>query len=249
MTRTSIDSEQCPGRATRPVGARAPLRRPWRSWSKRRGSFAGVGLLLSVLCASTPAAPLQLDVEGRAPQDLVAASAGSLPPVFVPPAVATVPPIVRRPAGVPEQTDDWDEAADTEVKAITANDWSLPDLVVDVQAVAQAPTAHTGWLPPAPADDRLASDHLMTSGDTPPAAGLATSPLVSAPLADDDEALQPAPEALPAAMLEVDPEQLRQQRSVIEWMVVPLVLVASLAAWFGGKSRSRRRRFRKVWQP
>jgi hypothetical protein len=249
MTRTPIDSEQRPGRATGPVGLRALLRARCPCGPKRRASFAGVGLLLGVLCASAPAAPLQLDVEGRAPRDLVAASADTLPPVFVPPTVVAVPPIVRRPADRPEEKDDWDEAADTEVKAITANDWSLPDLVVDVQAVAQAPTAHAGWLPAAPADDRLASDHLMTSGDTPPAARLATSPLVSAPLADDDEALQPAPEALPAAMLEVDPEQLRQQRSVIEWMVVPLVLVASLAAWFGGKSRSRRRRFRKVWQP
>jgi hypothetical protein len=240
MTRTQINSDQRLNRAT--SRARAVNAQP--KWA---GSTAGIGLLLALVCVSSaPAAPLQLDLEGRAPQDLVAASADKLPPVFVPPAVPAAPPPIRRPA---EDLDETDEAADAEVKAIAANDWSLPDLVVDVQAVAQTPMAHTGWLPAASADDRLSSDPLMATHETRASAGLATSPLVSAPLSQDDEAMQPAPEALPLAMLEADPDELRQQRGFIEWLVVPLVLVASLAAWFGSKSRPRRRRFRKVWQP
>lgn len=45
-----------------------------------------------------------------------------------------------------------------------------------------------------------------------------------------------------------DAEQvLRQQRSTIEWVVAPLVMLALLAAVLAGGRRSGRRRLRKVW--
>ena len=182
---------------------------------------------LSALAAppALQAAPLRLDIEGPAAAEFVDADATDpLPIQFVPagtPVVATA------------------EGDEMPPDRVASNDLRAPDLSAERPLLTDSRTVHADWMAAA----RLAADDMPADGTTAGAVlspGDLPTPFDGAPAADHDAPeLAATPAATTAAM--VDVERLHIERSAIQWVVVPLVLVALLMAWRGSKAQRRQR--------
>lgn len=199
--------------------------------------FPGRLLLLSAaLClwaGGAPAMPLQVSLEALETPDLAGEQAGASPPAqFV---------VAGR-----QQTAAANEDEDVPLVATETLPQALPEPVTEINGLALAAPAEVGL----PAVEKaLAAEH--TLGDfapqTSPDGRDGGDPLDERAIAADESgapaAVIPARGAASsaAAVPLPDPEALRQQRATLQWVVLPLVLVAMVLFWVSSQQRRRHR--------